>query len=199
MPRDANAFAAAFEALLPQGLAWARNHPLGLGDLFTGMAQEFARLDQRVEDLFEEADPRTTYELIDEWESQLGLPDPCTAAAVTLNARQVVAWRKLAIQAGQTPAFYVALAASLGFDIEIHEFDPAVDVYDGALTALIAGGKYRYVWRVHVLTETDFSVFRTGESDAGDLLSEGGGLDVECVINAAKPSHTHVIFTYEEP
>ncbi len=199
-PRTADDYAAQLLALLPTGAAWSKDHEAGLGDLFTGMSGEMARLDSRAQALFDEADPRTAFEMIADWERVLGLPDPCTAAATTLSARQVIAWRKLAFQAGQTPAFYVALAASLGIDIEVHEFDPAVDVYDGSLTALIAGGRYRFVWRVHVLTQTDYTVFRAGQSSAGDLLAEGGSLDIECVINAAKPAHTHVIFTYaEEP
>lgn len=182
-------------ALLPTGAAWPRDRESGLGDLFTGWAAELARLDQRIAHLHEEADPRTTVELIDEWEGVLGLPDPCTAAATTLSARQVIAWRKLAWQAGQTPAFYIALAATVGMEIEIHEFDADVDDHDAALTSLITGGRWRFVWRVHVLTATDYTVFRAG-SRAGDHLREGGAIDLECMIRAAAPAHTHVIFTY---
>jgi len=183
-------------ALLPSGAAWSRDRSSGLGDLFTGWAGEMARLDARVADLFEEADPHTTVEMIDDWERVLGLPDPCTAAATSLSARQAVAVRKLAFQAGQTRAFYIALAASIGFDIEIHEFDPDVDDFEPSLTALIGGGEWRFVWRVHVLTETDFTLFRAGVSRAGDRLAEGGAIDLECIIQAARPAHTRVIFTY---
>lgn len=196
--RTADDYAGQLLALLPTGPAWPRDREASFGELFTGMAQEMARLDARIDALLEEADPRTAFEMITDWEHLLGLPDPCTAAATTLSARQVLAWRKLAYQAGQTKAFYIALAASLGIEIEIHEFDPDVDDHDPSLTPFIAGGKYRYVWRVHVLTQTDYTVFRAGAGSAGDPLVEGDSLDIECVITNAKPAHTHVIFTYEE-
>lgn len=195
MAFDEAAYVNQLKLLMPPGAAWSTDDDAGLGDLFTGWAQEMARLNARIDALYEEADPRTTVEMIGDWEASLGLPDPCTAAVTTLSGRQVIAWRKIAFQAGQTPAFYVALAASVGMEIEIHEFDPDVDDFDGSLTALIAGGRFRFVWRVDVLTATDFTVFRAG-SRAGDHLREGGAIDLECMIRAAAPAHTHVIFTY---
>lgn len=198
MAFDADAYTAQLQALLPQGAAWPRERDATLTRLLQGWAEEFARLDARVDLLFEEADPRTTAELMDDWERVLGLPDPCTAASTNLAARQLIAWRKLAFQAGQTPAFYIALAASVGVEVEIHEFDPDVDEHDGSLTPLITDGRWRFVWRVHVLTATDYTVFRAGIGVAGDLLVEGGSIDLECMIRAAAPAHTHVIFTYAE-
>ncbi|MBI1407287.1 MAG: DUF2313 domain-containing protein [Caulobacter sp.] len=197
MARDTDAYAAQLMGLLPTGPAWSRDRDVGLGDLLTGMAAELARFEARTDDLIEEADPRTAFEMMEDWERVLGLPDPCTVAATSLSARRVAAWRKLAFQAGQTRAFYIALAASLGFEIEIHEFDPDVDAHDAALTPLVGGGRWRFVWRVHVLTSTDYSVFRAGAGVAGDPLAEGGALDLECIIRSARPAHTRVIFTYE--
>lgn len=197
MARDATSYLSQLMALLPGGDAWSRTRQVGLGDLFTGMAAELARVEQRVRDLEEEADPRTAFETIDEWERDLGLPDPCTASATNLSARQVLAWRKYAYEGGQSRAFYIDLAASLGFEIEIHEFDPDVDDYDASLTPLITDGRWRFVWRVHVLNDTDYSVFRAGAGVAGDRLVEGGAVDLECIISSIRPAHTRVIFTYE--
>lgn len=198
MAFDEAAYVAQLKLLKPPGPAWSGDDDAGLGDLFTGWAQEMARLNARIDALYEEADPRTTAEMIGDWEESLGLPDPCTASVTTLSGRQVIAWRKMSFQAGQTPAFYVALAASVGMQIEIHEFDPAVDGYDAELTPLITDGRWRFVWRVHVLTETDFTVLRAGSGRAGDYLREGGSIDLECMIRAAAPAHTTVIFTYAE-
>lgn len=196
MAYDAPAYTEQLQALLPSGQAWPREESATLTQLLAAMAEEFSRLDERVVELFDEADPRSTSELIADWERVLGLPDPCTVSATTLAARQLIAWRKLAFQAGQTPAFYVALAASISMEIEIHEFDPDVDDFDGSLTALITGGKWRFVWRVHVLSATDFTLFRVGTSAVGERLVDGGAIDLECMIRAAAPAHTRVIFTY---
>lgn len=187
------------QALLPQGPAWPREPDAMLTRLLAGFAPEFVRFDTRAKQILEEIDVRTTAELLAQWEIVLGLPDRCAdATSTTLEGRRISAARKLAYQAGHTPAFYRSLAAALGYDVEIHEFDPDVDDYDGSLTAQITGGRWRFVFRVHVLTPTSFRLFRVGHSRAGDPLREGGVHELECVITAAKQSHTHVIFTYEE-
>ncbi|MDH7971795.1 DUF2313 domain-containing protein [Sphingomonas sp. AR_OL41] len=199
MSFSASQYAGQLQALLPTGPAWPREADAMLTRLLCGLAAEFGRLDARAHQLLEETDPRTAYELLGQWENVLGLPDPCTAMATSVAARQAACWRKLAFQAGQTPAFYIALAASIGFEIEIHEFDPDVDDYDGSLTALIAGGKYRFVWRVHVLNAGDYSVARIGDPIGTRLVDgAGGAVDLECILHAAKPAHTHVILTYPE-
>ncbi|WP_052507993.1 YmfQ family protein [Sphingomonas hengshuiensis] len=186
-------------SLLPPGAAWGGGavSPT-LGALLEGWSAEFERLDLRVEQLGEEVDPRTAYELLGDWERNLGLPDPCTAAATTISGRQSAALRKLALQAGQTPAFYTELAASIGFEVVIHEFDPDVDAYDASLTALIGGGAWRYVWRVEVLNAGDFTYARIGDAVGTRLVEGDAALDLECLLHAAKPAHTVVIFSYPE-
>jgi uncharacterized protein YmfQ (DUF2313 family) len=198
MSVGAAAYHAQLLALLPPGPAWPREPTSWLGRLLAAWAEEFARLETRVDQLLAEYDPRSAYELIDEWEAALGLPDPCTAAATTLSARQVNTWRKLAFVGGQTPAFYIALAASLGFEIEIHEFDPDVDDYAPSLAAEVAAGRWRHIWRVHVLNAGDFTYFRMGDPLGGRFVEGDAAFDLECIITASRPAHTYVVFSYPE-
>ncbi|MFB0874557.1 YmfQ family protein [Sphingobium sp. sgz301303] len=192
----AAAYLAQMQALLPRGAAWARETGSMLSALLSAFAQECARLDARAHALLEEVDPRTASEMLGDWEAVLGLPDTCTAAETQIDARRRAAWRKLAYQAGQTPAFFVSLAATMGYQIVIHEFDPDVDDYAPSLAAEVAAGRWRFVWRVEVVNVTPFILFRAG-SRAGERLLEGGAASsLECVFQAAKPAHTHVIFTY---
>lgn len=187
------------QALLPRGAAWSREAGSTTTKLLSGIAEEFARLDQRGEHLMEELDVRTASEMLGDWERVLGLPDRCAAATpIDLAGRRLQALRKLAYQAGHTPAFYRALAGAMGYDVEIHEFDENVDRFTDYLTPLITDGRWRYVWRVHVLTDTGFHYFRVDEARAGDRLADGGAHDLECVINATKPAHTFALFTYTE-
>ncbi|WP_448660289.1 putative phage tail protein [Sphingomonas sp. CJ99] len=185
-------------ALLPSGAAWPRDPGSVLGRLLLAFGDEFWRVETRIEQLRDEFDPRTAYELLGDWERALGLPDGCTAAATSTAARQLACWRKLAFAAGHSRAFYLGLAAALGYEIEIFEFDPFVDAYDASLTGQIDGGRYRYVWRVSVINAGSVSYFRAGDPAGGLLLEGDAQIDLECIIAAAKPAHTHVVFSYPE-
>lgn len=193
---SASDYRAQLQALLPTGAAWTREEGSVLTALLDAQAQELARLDLRAHQLLDETDPRTAFSLLDQWEGVLGLPDPCTASADTLSLRRLSAWRKLAYQSGQTRDFYIALAAAIGFDIEIHEFDPEVDAYDASLAAEVAAGRWRYIWRVHVINAGTFNYFVAGDVAGTALLAGEAALDIECIITAARPAHTHVVFSY---
>ena len=192
----ADAYLAQMQGLLPSGAAWIRETGSTLARLLAGMAQEFARIEARITDLIAEYDPRSTTELLGEWETMLGLPDPCTAAITDIDGRRLQCWRKLAYQAGQTPAFYIAMAASIGYVIEIHEFDPDVDDWDSSLTPLIGDERWRYVWRVDVLNAGYMDYFVAGDEAGDPLLDVLRMTDMECAIRTTAPAHTRVIFTY---
>ena len=69
-------------ALLPIGPAWPREYDSTLMALIGGLSQIWGDVDGRAADLLEtESDPRTTVELLPDWERAWGLPDPCVKAA----------------------------------------------------------------------------------------------------------------------
>ena len=61
-----------------------------------------------------------TYSLAD-WEAEYGLPDTCLSGQGT-NAQRIAAVRsRFGALGGQSPAYFVCLAASLGYDVTIEE------------------------------------------------------------------------------
>lgn len=182
--------------LLPRGKAWTGEL---LQHLLAGIAAEFARLDGRASTLVDEADPSTTLELLPEWERVAGLPDSCVPAGQTTTERQQAVIRKISGLGGQTPAFFIDLAARLGVEIAIEEFRPfRAGMKSGSRCRSAA---WSHVWRVRVLASSDasalrFSRFRSGRSRAGDRLRAGGIASLECVITRAAPAHTTVLFAY---
>lgn len=175
--------------LMPKGPAWSEADPL-----LDGEAEELARLHNRVMDLMEEYDPRTTVELFGEWETEYGLPDPCLTTAQTLIERRAALVAKVFGIGGQSPSFYIAIAAALGFTITITEFTP-FRVGAGAVGDHLYGTDWYFAWQVNSALNTirDFSV---GLSQAGDALRSWGNALLECVLNRIKPAHTVVIYSY---
>jgi len=62
--------------LLPQGLIWTRRHDSNLRRVLEALLYENANVDLRARDLEREAIPKTTSELLTDWERILGLPGP---------------------------------------------------------------------------------------------------------------------------
>ncbi|MEW6778316.1 MAG: putative phage tail protein [Bdellovibrionota bacterium] len=106
-------------ALLPRGRAWPRDATSNLAKLLFALGAELARVEGRVHDLISEAFPSTVEELIDEWEKEYGLPDPCTEPPSTLDERIEVLLANLFGNADGTPAFWTGIASALGYNITI--------------------------------------------------------------------------------
>jgi len=192
-------YRAQLAALLPKGLIWPKELTALLHTLLGAIGAVFANTHNRLLDLIEEADPRTTLELLPDWERILGLPDPCTPSDVelTLQERRARVVQKLTLGGGQSPAFYIALAASIGYAIEIEEFRPFICGLSHCGDPI--GGAYtdRYYWRVTV-PGPRVTYFRTGASRCGDSLGLiARAEDLQCIFEESKPGHTRLLFSYE--
>lgn len=193
---NADQYREQLQALLPPGRAWSREPGSVLANVLGSLAQEFARVDTRAINLLDEADPRTTTELIEDWERVLGLPDLCTELAGTLAGRRGAATTKLTASGYQTPAYYTAAAAALGYQIGIEEFMP---YESGHLVhgVEVTPAQWPYVFRVHApdTTVTEFTCL----SPCTEPLQSWGNDQLECLINRIKPAHTHALFSYTAP
>jgi uncharacterized protein YmfQ (DUF2313 family) len=80
-------------------------------------------VDARAADLLEiESDPRTTIELLPEWEYNFGLPDPCYTAPQTIDERHLALVMRMTMLGAQSRAFFIATAAQIGYTITITEY-----------------------------------------------------------------------------
>lgn len=186
------------QALLPRGFAWALAPTAWLTRLLSGLAPEFARIHGRVLDLLRESDPRTTFEMLEDWERALGLPDNCTnTLAPTVEARRDNVVAKFIGAGGQSRAYYIAIAARMGYTITIEEFTP-FRVGRSRVGDPILGEEWTWVWQVNG-PAVSIRYFRTGVSQMGERLRswEGNG-PLECRLNQLKPAHTLIIFSYPE-
>lgn len=195
MSYTADQYREQLKALLPPGRAFPRERGTTLDALLDAMAQELARLDGRADRLTNEAVPASAAELLSDWERVAGLPDNCSGLlAETQQGRRNDLVSKLVAKGGQSPAYFIELAAALGFEITIEEFRPFQAGWSQAGDPL-TNGDWVFAWRVRA-PEVTVIPFKAGHSAAGEPLAIWGNDGLECRINKYKPAHTHVIFAY---
>jgi len=125
--RSGDDYLKVFANLLPTGMAWPREPSSVLMTVMKGLAQIFGTVDRRAADLLEiETDPRTTRELLTDWERNWGLPDSCfLGVGTTLAERHRLLLLKMTIQGGQSRTFFIWVALQLGYtDVNISEYAP---------------------------------------------------------------------------
>lgn len=123
-------YARMMAALLPPGRLWRLVGESLLSKLLTACAEELARLDARVADLLDEAEPATAVELLPEYERELDLDS--TGPEEERQARIVA--REVARQRFRPVDLQVALASLLGLeaeDVVVLERTPAMAVAMG--------------------------------------------------------------------
>ncbi|MEW5727711.1 MAG: putative phage tail protein [Pseudomonadota bacterium] len=179
-------------ALLPPGAAWPRDPDTLRARLLGAVAEQLAGAHNRLLDLIEEADPRTTQELLTDWERVCGLPDACTGQAETTSERRDRVVARMTARGGQSPAYFTALAAALGYQVTIEECWPLAcdDASDGCLNPW----PWPLTWFVHAPESTVRLMTCDGAAD--EPLADWGNQALECTIRRWAPAHTTPIFAY---
>jgi uncharacterized protein YmfQ (DUF2313 family) len=208
--RGADDFAEGLAQLLPTGAAWPRDLDAPLMKFVAGLAGVWGDVAQRADDLLvRESDPRATLEMLPDWERAFGLPDPCVAEPLTIGDRQKALVAKMTTEGGQSRAFFISLAASIGYTIAIREYAPFMcgisqvgDTTDGAGGEPrweIGPPEMRFYWTVKV-GAVRLTWFRVGDGggQAGidPHLRIALATDLECLLRRYKPAHTDILFDY---
>lgn len=196
MALSADQYLVQLQALLPQGAAWPRGADANLTRTLKALADELARLDERVDVLLAEGDPRQASELLQDWERMLGLPDDCQANLdLSVPERQRVAWARFVETGGQSRAYFLALAERLGEPgCTIDEFQPMTCVDDCQDRLYSVADSF--TWRVNIPHPALNARFMHCNDDCDDALQEYQPSLIECPITERKPAHTKVIFAY---
>ena len=188
-------YLAQLKALLPRGLAWGRGASTYLSMLLGAFAQLFAMDDARAMDLIEEADPRTTYALLPEFEQAFCLSafSVVDGSALSIEQRRSKLVAKYTGRGGQSRAYFIALAARLGFVVTIEEFSEFS--VDADVEAPIYGEEWNFAWQVNapLATSTEMTV----DSDVDQsITTDWLNYLLEASFQEDKPAHTVLIFNY---
>lgn len=182
----------AFKRTLYRGRAWPRGTDTVMHTVLSGFMPAPERFILACRFMITDVFPQTTVGMLPEWEETLGLPDPCAGESPTVAQRRAQVVARLADSGGASRAYFIAFAATLGYDITITEFAPA---RAGVLRAgdPVNSEDWAYTWRVNAPGYTAV-LFRAGQSSAGDPLLAWGNEVLQCEFTARKPAHTVVQF-----
>lgn len=189
--RTGSDYTKALLALFPQGIAWPRNVDATLYKVVNGIAQVMGYVDGRADDLLvTESDPRKANEMLEDWERNFGLPDPCLPYPPnTLFDRRVALVARMTMLGAQDRTFFTDIAASLGQSITIHEYAPymcGVSRCGDTRSELYGADSTNYRWQ---LGPPEMRFYWTI-----DLTSVLSGAD--CVLRRYSPAHTELIILY---
>lgn len=187
-------FLRALQALLPPGDAWPRDPDALLTRLLEAVALRYEAHQARVAQFLDvESFPPSAGELLADWERVFGLPDECAGPADGAAARRAALVARVIERGGQSPAYYIGIAAALGFSVTITEFRQA-RIGLSAIGEPIHGPEWTSTWRVNA-PPTAVVEARIGISTIGDPLREFGNALLGCVLHRIKPAHTHLIIS----
>lgn len=205
-------------ALHPRGLA----HVIAVGSnrekFWEAVAKIMGDVDARAGDADLEADPRTTAELLPDWERNYGLPGPCDALAESVVGRRAALFAKITAQGDQTVAYLIEVAKAAGYTVTIEEhfrFQVGRGRVGPGGTSTVPGKEWTfprgrlwgdvpptedwvYNFTVHAPVQTAF-YFMVSESAVGDRLVDWGNDPLECHVREVKPAHTRAQFVYDQP
>lgn len=190
--------------LFPKGWAWnaKRLDDTTLKKLISSLSFEPCRIEEEAIKFLNDVYPNTTTDLLEDWERVLSLPDECDLDLdKTVTERQERVMQVLTSRGGQSPNFFINLAAQFGFDIGV------IDVIDhtpfragiARVGDRLTNGSWLYTFTIEIPADAGgLKRFKASEGRAGDVLLAASNPTLECLIQKHKPAHTIALFAFIE-
>lgn len=193
---QAGDYADAVRRLFPPGRAWIGPPGSVLDSLRKAIANAVFILHQAVINLVDvELNPFSTDLLLQPWENDFGLPDPCITATQTTAQRQAALIARMTDPGGLNAQRYIDLARGAGFTVTVTEFRP-LRVGDTCGSS-VNGSQWQFAWQVNIPADDvgPTTVF-TCNSTCDDYLGMWGNNVLECLINSRNRPSRIVNFAY---
>lgn len=192
MGMSAFQYAEQLRALLPPGKALADGNGV-LTQLLDGLSQEFARADQSASGLIDESLPNSAFQLLPDWERVCNLPDGCTPAGQTIDARRQAVVARFFGNGTPSIPYLTTVAAQVGYTVTITRCRARTC---GMTCGTAYGGTpWMHTWQVHAALNTVRSR-SYGTSTYGEPYASWQNAVLECVLRQHAPAHTIVQFIY---
>lgn len=158
----------------------------------------FDRLQASAEQMLAAIEPATSRTMLADWERVCGIATDLTKSYSDRVKRVII---QLNAVGGLSIPYFIQLAESIGYKIEIKEFSHLADDLPNAGDIPIQNSPNEvlgYMWRVDVKNADDnITRFRAGQSMAGERLTDFGDRILEEFFRDLKPAHTYCYFAYK--
>lgn len=186
-------YAGAMARLLPTGRIWRTDNGAMLQKTLAALSPTYTRSTAAAAQVLVDGRPDTTFNLLEEWEKSLGLPDPCTAANPSLQQRQAAVRAQFGARGALTKASFIAMAAALGFTITITEFKPFA--VDDSVDLPLLEPEWSFIWQVNA-PQIVTGYFSVDQSAVDDPLEDFFAGELVCRITRNAPAETLVLFAF---
>lgn len=184
------------ELALPRGPAWNWRPNSNWRKLLEGLVVPLAWFEALADRLLFESDPRTTTELLPEFERSYGLPDCTSAGGSSIVARRAALVARIT-PLGQTRAAIETAVGFYGIECEVEQHKVAV-IDDAEIGDELTDEAWANALTVH-LPVTPVVFFQADWSGAGDALVEDVSSALECLVDRIAPAHLVLVFQYDLP
>jgi uncharacterized protein YmfQ (DUF2313 family) len=195
---DKNTTAQQFATSLPDGRAWANKNISGsnVRKLINSVSVPFNLFEQLVQTMDEQFRIHQTYDLINEWEKSVGIPDSCLWESDTLDKRREMVITRLRKKPLVTLGDIQQFVNNLFPTVTIEIF-PGLDYYTfeyGFEVPFLGAVNERFILVVNI--------YSGGETFEYDLeLPFVGGPDTDkfrCVLEKIVPSEVYIIINLKD-
>lgn len=183
------------EQISPPGRVWPRVGTIARR-VMEGLAGRLAEAERRSNEILTEIDPRTTTELLPDYERLFGLPTGCVTVPQTIVERRAAVFDRMTSVRGASPAELIDLARRVAPAASIIEYRPFVAGSNAG--DYLTNGSWLYTFTLQTVEEP-YVFFRTGTSGAGDALVSLTRATLECLVGDAAPAQTVALFDYTLP
>ncbi|KDD82195.1 DUF2313 domain-containing protein [Glaesserella parasuis] len=157
----------------------------------------FDLLQQSAERMLNAVTPDTSREMLADWERVCGIS---TDLSKSYSSRVNKVILTLNAVGGLSIPYFMQLAKSIGYTIEIKEFSHLQNDLPDAGDIPIQNSPREhlgYMWRVTITNgDNNITRFRAGQSVAGERLTDFGDRILEEFFTDLKPAHTYCYFAY---
>lgn len=193
MAHSVDEWLAALWKVMPRGKAWPRDYNGDLNRFLRALAQRLSRAEADADSLLPEMRPETTFQLLEEWETYLELPE-CGQAAGTFEDRRRAVVEKYHRKGGLAPWQIEEVAAALGFTIKVTVILPHHCLRSCMYPLYPA--RYRWVLQIDVLGISG-GRFTCIDNVMTPLLSDRAR-ELECVLTKYRLGGTTYDYFYQE-